>query len=418
MGSQPAIRATGLGKSFLIGHQRDPEPYVALRDVIARNAKRLGETALDIARGRPGPIARRLEEFWALKDISFEIQPGEVVGIVGRNGAGKSTLLKILARIMDPTEGRVEIRGRVGSLLEVGTGFHPELTGRENIYLNGSVLGMTRLEIHRKFDEIVAFSGVEKFLDTPVKRYSTGMYMRLAFAVAAYLEPEILIVDEVLAVGDVEFQKKCLGRIGQASTEGRTVLFVSHNMAAAQSLCSRGLFIRDGRVTADGPMEKVAALYASPPERATRERTPIPIHTGLVLERFGTSSAQVVSGAPVRIAIEFVSEKPVTIFQAVLFICRPDGERVAVVDLAADGGFPMTWDFGAICLDVAIASLPLVEDTYSLGLEIQTDEIWKDHPDLWDLEILPKRLSRFATEHREWRGLVELDVVTTVAHPA
>ncbi|MGC8669458.1 MAG: ABC transporter ATP-binding protein, partial [Chthonomonadales bacterium] len=178
------------------------------------------------------------QSIWALKDVSFEVQPGEVVGIIGRNGAGKSTLLKILSQITEPTEGRVEMRGRVASLLEVGTGFHPELTGRENIYLNGAILGMTRREIDRKFDEIVDFSGVERFIDTPVKRYSSGMYLRLAFAVAAHLDPEILIVDEVLAVGDAAFQKKCLGRMGEVARSGRTVLFVSHNMAAVKALCT------------------------------------------------------------------------------------------------------------------------------------------------------------------------------------
>ena len=205
-----------------------------------------------------------MEEFWALKDVSFDVQPGEVVGIIGRNGAGKSTMLKILSRIVEPTEGEIRLRGRVASLLEVGTGFHPELTGRENIYLNGSILGMKKREIDRKFDEIVDFAEVEKFLDTPVKRYSSGMYVRLAFAVAAHLDPEILIVDEVLAVGDAEFQKKCLGKMKEVTTgTGRTVLFVSHNMAAVRSLCNRAVFIKGGSVFDDGPAAKVAGFYSS-----------------------------------------------------------------------------------------------------------------------------------------------------------
>jgi lipopolysaccharide transport system ATP-binding protein len=189
-----------------------------------------------------------LEEFWALKDVSFEVKRGDRIGIIGRNGAGKSTLLKILSRITEPTEGRISIKGRVASLLEVGTGFHPELTGRENIYLNGAILGMSKVEIRRKFDEIVAFAEVERFLDTPVKRYSSGMYVRLAFAVAAHLEPEVLVVDEVLAVGDAQFQKKCLGKMEDVSREGRTVLFVSHNMASIRRLCTHGLFINAGQV--------------------------------------------------------------------------------------------------------------------------------------------------------------------------
>src|SRR6202011_2356759 len=204
---------------------------------------------------RRGRHQEKRKDFWALKDVSLEVKRGEVVGIIGRNGAGKSTLLKILSRITDPTKGRIEIEGRVASLLEVGTGFHQELTGRENIFLNGAVLGMTRSEIRKKFDEIVAFAEIEKFLDTPVKRYSSGMYVRLAFAVAAHLEPEILVVDEVLAVGDAEFQKKCLGKMDDVSRrEGRTVLFVSHNLAAVADLTSRGIVLNSGSVVADGPV--------------------------------------------------------------------------------------------------------------------------------------------------------------------
>jgi lipopolysaccharide transport system ATP-binding protein len=206
---------------------------------------------------------KRIEEFWALNEVSFEVQPGDVVGIVGRNGAGKSTLLKILSRIIKPTKGFVEMKGRVGSLLEVGTGFHPELTGRENVYLNGSILGMARREIAAKFDEIVAFAEVEKFLDTPVKRYSSGMYVRLAFAVAAHLEPEILIVDEVLAVGDAAFQKKCLGKMGEVSMGGRTILFVSHNMQAVTRLCTKGIMLADGKIMATGGIEQVVQAYMS-----------------------------------------------------------------------------------------------------------------------------------------------------------
>ena len=200
-------------------------------------------------------------DFWALKDVSLQIKQGEVVGIIGRNGAGKSTLLKILSRITVPTEGRIRIDGRIASLLEVGTGFHQELTGRENIFLNGAILGMTRAEIIRKFDEIVEFSGIEEFLDTPVKRYSSGMYVRLAFAVAAHLEPEILIVDEVLAVGDAAFQKKCLGKMGSFAQSGRTVLFVSHNMEAVRTLCQRGVWLKDGRLHKDGKADEILEDY-------------------------------------------------------------------------------------------------------------------------------------------------------------
>lgn len=261
--SDIVIRADKLGKKYRIEHRQERQRYVALRDVFAN---KISSSWRRINRWNVGPQSAgsklgAAEDFWALKDVSFDIKQGEVVGIIGRNGAGKSTLLKILSRITEPTKGRVRIRGRVASLLEVGTGFHPELTGRENIYLNGAILGMTRSEIARKFDEIVAFAEVEQFLDTPVKRYSSGMYVRLAFAVAAHLEPEILVVDEVLAVGDAEFQKKCLGRMGEVAKEGRTVLFVSHNLAAVERLCTVGMLLNRGQVEACASMSEVIRHY-------------------------------------------------------------------------------------------------------------------------------------------------------------
>jgi len=272
--SETIITVEHLSKSYLIEHSPEAQGhkrYAALRDVIGQNAANFARKALATVRGRGTSPAHEIEEFWALKDVNFEVCRGEVLGIIGRNGAGKSTLLKILSRITDPTEGRITLRGRVASLLEVGTGFHPELTGRENIYLNGAVLGMTRAEIRRKFDEIVAFAGVEKFLDTPVKRYSSGMYMRLAFAVAAHLEPEILVVDEVLAVGDAEFQKKCLGKIDEVSRqEGRTVLLVSHNMAAVAELANRALLLDAGSVAVNGSVAEAVSTYLS---RGARKAT-------------------------------------------------------------------------------------------------------------------------------------------------
>jgi lipopolysaccharide transport system ATP-binding protein len=256
------IRAESLGKKYLIGHDVQPERYTTLREVIARKVKRLARSGSNGSRATTS--GHEVEEFWALREINLEIRRGEVVGIIGRNGAGKSTLLKILSRITEPSEGRVEITGRVASLLEVGTGFHPELTGRENIYVNGAILGMSRAEVRRKFDEIVAFADVERFLDTPVKRYSSGMHVRLAFSVAAHMEPEILIVDEVLAVGDAAFQEKCIGKMNAvAKSEGRTVLFVSHNMSAIQHLCSRAVLLRAGRILADGETTSTVATYLS-----------------------------------------------------------------------------------------------------------------------------------------------------------
>ena len=259
--SDIVIKAENLSKKYTIGHQSESGRYVALRDVMMQNARSSWQKTKDLVRGRPIIQGDTLEEVWALKDVSFEVRRGETVGIIGGNGAGKSTLLKVLSRITEPSAGRVTIKGRVASLLEVGTGFHPELTGRENIYLNGAILGMARAEIKRKFDEIVAFAEVEKFLDTPVKRYSSGMYVRLAFAVAAHLEPEILVVDEVLAVGDAQFQKKCLGKMGEVAQEGRTVLFVSHNMTAVKSLCRDGVLLSAGAVSCIGEINEVVAAY-------------------------------------------------------------------------------------------------------------------------------------------------------------
>ena len=266
----PAITVENLSKSYLVGHNATrTECYTALRDVIARNARDLARKTRDMIHGRPIIQGDEVEEFWALKDVSFEVKQGETLGIIGRNGAGKSTLLKILSRITEPTKGRITLNGRVASLLEVGTGFHPELSGRENIFLNGAILGMTRGEIQRKFDEIVAFAEVEKFLDTPVKRYSSGMYVRLAFAVAAHLEPEILVVDEVLAVGDAQFQKKCLGKMGAVAKEGRTVLFVSHQMAAIQRLCSRTVVLSSGLIKLVSDTRSAVDVYLADIEDAT-----------------------------------------------------------------------------------------------------------------------------------------------------
>lgn len=263
--SDAIITVEHLAKTYLLGHKSGRvRPEDTFRDVVMREARNLSRRTMNLVRGRQVVQGDEIEEFWALKDVNFEVKQGEVLGIIGRNGAGKSTLLKVLSRITEPTKGRVVLRGRVASLLEVGTGFHQELTGRENIFLNGAILGMTRREIVRKFDEIVAFAEVEKFLDTPVKRYSSGMYVRLAFAIAAHLEPEILIVDEVLAVGDAEFQRKCLGKMDQVSRQhGRTVLLVSHNMAAIAEMSHRALLLEAGSIAIDGSIEEAVSRYLS-----------------------------------------------------------------------------------------------------------------------------------------------------------
>ena len=254
--SESVIKVENLGKKYLIRHQKKQGKYNTLRDTIADGTKSIFKQAFN-----PGKSNSNQTDFWAIKNLNFEVNQGDRLGIIGRNGAGKSTLLKILSRITEPTTGRITLRGRVASLLEVGTGFHPELTGRENIFLNGAILGMSKLEIKQKFDEIVDFAEIEKFLDTPVKRYSSGMYVRLAFAVAAHLEPEILIVDEVLAVGDAKFQKKCLGKMKDAGELGRTILFVSHNMAVLPNLCTRGILLDHGGVAIDGTVSETVNGY-------------------------------------------------------------------------------------------------------------------------------------------------------------
>jgi len=303
--SDTVIRVENLGKKYIIGHQQQ-ERYTALRDVLANKAK--GMTQLFNPKSKiQNP---KSEEFWALKDVSFEVKRGDRIGIIGRNGAGKSTLLKILSRITEPTEGRISIKGRVASLLEVGTGFHPELTGRENIFLNGAILGMSKVEIRRKFDEIVAFAEVEKFLDTPVKRYSSGMYVRLAFAVAAHLESEILIVDEVLAVGDYEFQKKCLGKMGEVSKgEGKTVLFVSHNLGSIQALCNQGILLDNGIVAFEGTVSAAIREYSS--SYATNQKS---VYTGTGIIR----EVRIINNIPVvrhnsdfHIEVKFHSKMPI-----------------------------------------------------------------------------------------------------------
>src|ERR1035437_2271471 len=269
----------------------------------------------------PHPSSLRDDEMWASRDISFEVKQGEVLGIIGRNGAGKSTLLKILSRVTAPTSGEVRVKGRIASLLEVGTGFHPELTGRENIFLNGAILGMTKMEIRAKLDEIVAFAEIEKFLDTPVKRYSSGMYVRLAFAVAAHLEPEILIVDEVLAVGDAQFQKKCLGKMGEVAQGGRTVLFVSHNMVAVQSLCRRALLLGEGRLVDEGPVASVVSGYLrlahgreESPEWDSPEKAPgtevLRVKRVQVLPNTADAAGLLTMQTPVRVETDFWVLKP------------------------------------------------------------------------------------------------------------
>jgi len=386
------IDVESLSKRYFVGHEsvrRD-----TLRDMVVHYAKNFGRKALDMARGYQIIEGDEVEEFWALKDVSFEVECGEVIGIIGRNGAGKSTLLKILSRITEPTHGRVTINGRVASLLEVGTGFHPELTGRENIFLNGAVLGMSKAEVRRKFDEIVAFAEVERFLDTPVKRYSSGMYVRLAFAVAAHLEPEILIVDEVLAVGDTQFQKKCLGKMSEVAGGGRTVLFVSHNTSAIETLCSRAILLVSGSLAAVGPTDDVVSLYFdqhTAPSSNGRHATKV--QDGLELERVGITPSTVSTGETIDLDFVFRSKVRVEIRECVVLIYSAKGVRVAALDVRESRVLPFSLKDSSFTIRSRIAALPLIGGRYTVGLYLVTDGFAGNLLELADFSISAERPS-------------------------
>jgi lipopolysaccharide transport system ATP-binding protein len=371
-----AMQVENLGKRYRITATQPRGSYRTLRESLMHAA------AWPIRRLRGGGEAGGLKDFWALRDVNFEVQRGEAIGIIGRNGAGKSTLLKILSRIVNPSAGEARLHGRVASLLEVGTGFHPELTGRENIYLNGAIMGMSRAEVQRKFDEIVAFSEVEEFLDTPVKRYSSGMYVRLAFAVAAHLESDILLVDEVLAVGDATFQQKCLGKIREVGNDGRTVFFVSHNMAAVQNLCRRVIILKDGRIIDDGDPERCISAYlkASAPTggnvdlRTTVLRRPgqKPFFTRLeVLDADGHCTSQVRSGDPVTFRLHYDWTEPLLGPRISVGISTMSGTRLLT--------YGTRWNHGLLgkvaargCLVCEVPELPLMPGEYVLTLACGT----------------------------------------------
>ncbi|AJY71608.1 ABC transporter ATP-binding protein [Geobacter sulfurreducens] len=364
------ISVENLGKKYLISHQ-GREPYTALRDVLANGARAFYRRLFSPGTSQADAQA---EEFWALKDVSFEVKQGDRIGIIGRNGAGKSTLLKILSRITEPTEGRVRIRGRVASLLEVGTGFHPELTGRENIFLNGAILGMNRAEIARKFDEIVAFAEIEKFLDTPVKRYSSGMYVRLAFAVAAHLEPEILIVDEVLAVGDIQFQKKCLGKMEDVSNnEGRTILFVSHNMAAVQRMCQKALWFDNGSFKSTGPVKEVVSQYIQSnrnnmllwkQKSKVRDKHAIILEVSIV-DANSNSISSVTTGGSLRVKVVVEILRPNPFMQLSLALLDENGE-VITDSSTLDDGISIGGKRGVFITEIIFPTDILLPRTYGI----------------------------------------------------
>jgi lipopolysaccharide transport system ATP-binding protein len=423
--SDTIISVENVGKRYALSHRGTGERYTTLRDVVTRQIiapfKSIGNK-MRIRRslngshsnGSTSPSSNgSVEDFWALKDVSFEVKQGDVIGIIGRNGAGKSTLLKILSRITEPTEGRIRIKGRVASLLEVGTGFHPELTGRENIYLNGSILGMSRAEIKAKFDEIVAFAEVERFLDTPVKRFSSGMYVRLAFAIAAHLDPEILIVDEVLAVGDTEFQKKCLGKMGEISQrEGRTVLFVSHNLVAVQSLCRSAVILRSGQMVFSGDTFSAIAEYNSQRDGLSDHRkTGLDLIPGVKLNQITVQPRPVRSMGNAGLTFHFEVTKSLRVHKLIPLIYNQHGRRVAIIDLFEKRLRDFAWGPGQSDISIDIAKLPLVEGSYEIGLNLNTDSGTGDFFGLYTLvvaaandHVVRDRISAV------YRGDVELEI--------
>lgn len=411
--SDIAIRVENLGKMYRIG---------ALKKQATTTGKRLQNLALSpfgyLRSSLRGPTEEEI--LWALKDVSFEVKKGEVVGIIGRNGAGKSTLLKILSRITEPTVGRAELYGRVSSLLEVGTGFHPELTGRENVYLNGTILGMTRAEVNRKFDEIVAFSGVEKFIDTPVKRYSSGMRVRLAFSVAAHLDPEILLIDEVLAVGDAAFQKNCLGKMGEVANEGRTVLFVSHNTPSIARLCAWSMRLHEGRIYDKGCSKQVIEKYLlentkyfSSIELSPDKSKPMCLRKVSVLNRNGEPSDQIEIGNPFRVQVEYEINELVTSSHVICFIRTKEGVNVFGTGDADNAPWRLNarkpgYYSGEFEVPASLLGEGYYIITVSLGIPFV--QVFDRHQDLIGFKVVDYSSKRRKWQHQRRPGILGLEL--------
>ena len=389
-----AIKAENIGKAYQLGEfstgtiSRDIERWWALLRGKEDPFLRLGEANDRSTKGTSDIV-------WSLKDINFEINQGDAVGIIGRNGAGKSTLLKVLSRVTSPTIGNIKVKGRIASLLEVGTGFHPELTGRENIYLNGAILGMRKHEITKHFDAIVDFSGVERYIDTPVKRYSSGMYVRLAFAVAAHLESEILIVDEVLAVGDAEFQKKCLGKMGEVSRgEGRTVLFVSHNMDAVQNLCTKGILLRNGLIDFLGSTQETVQKYIENDKGLELKSfvKDIKLADGLILEEFSLYSNKIKTFESLDFLIRINSKEINSYSSIALNIFDRFNQKIIFIDLREKGLFQIQNTNPILNLKGVMERIPLIPGIYSIGLHVQSVLCYKDFDNLIHFEVTEREL--------------------------
>jgi len=406
-----AIKVQNLSKAYQLGDfgtgtiSRDLERFWARIRGKEDPFLRIGEVNDRTTKGSSDIV-------WSLNDLSFEVEQGDAVGVIGRNGAGKSTLLKVLSRVTSPTTGSIKIKGRIASLLEVGTGFHPELTGKENIFLNGAILGMRKAEIKRKFDEIVDFAGVERYVDTPVKRYSSGMYVRLAFAVAAHLESEILIVDEVLAVGDAEFQKKCIGKMGDVSKEeGRTILFVSHNMDSVRTLCNKGIVLSNGGIAYDGDVNEAISTYSINGEQTLVTNIEnVPLNANAIIKSFSIDNLPVITHSDLNYTLSIKSREINNTASLVLMIYDGFGQRTAIVDLRCDDLLKISSGSDTFEIKGVLRNLPFLPGNYQMGLYIQSSEVSGDFYNLLQFEVLQKKHEENILPYSMYlRGKLEID---------